>query len=149
MTFDENADIFRFFRMMIAFRHAHPVLKPRHHMRHNDYKGAGVADITFHGKQTWQPDWGDGSHTLAWMLSGKHACEGNEPDVDIYVATNAYWESLEFDLPEQKGSKRWYLAIDTFRNSPDDIFEAGNEPRLRNQHRVIVEARSVVVLVGK
>lgn len=146
---EENADIFRFFSKMIAFRHAHPVLRPRYHMRHTDYAGAGVADISFHGHDAWQPDWGDGSHSLAWMLSGKHACEANEPDVDIYIATNAYWESLRFDLPEQKNRKHWYLAIDTHRKSPDDIFEAGNEPRLRNQSSMIVEARSVVVLVGK
>lgn len=146
---EENADIYRFFRLMIAFRHAHPVLRPRQHMRHTDYVGAGIADITFHGHEAWQPDWGEGSHSLAWMLSGKHACEGGEPDNDIYIATNAYWEMLRFQPPQLPKGKHWHLALDTYRNSPDDIFEVGSEPRLRNQASIAVEARSVVVLVGK
>lgn len=146
---DKHADIFRFFRMMIAFRHAHPVLRPRHHMRHTDYVGTGIADITFHGHEAWQPDWDEGSHSLAWMLSGKHACEGGEPDNDIYIATNSYWELLRFEPPKLPKGKYWHLAVDTYRRSPDDIFEVGNEPRLRNQASINVEARSVVVLVGK
>ncbi|MGJ3240354.1 MAG: glycogen debranching protein GlgX [Anaerolineae bacterium] len=146
---EENADIFRFFCMMIAFRHAHPALRPRHHMRHNDYMGTGVADITFHGSETWQPDWNAGSRTLAWMLSGKHAREGQQPDTDIYVATNSYWERLTFQPPKQPKGKHWYLAVDTYRNSPDDIFAVGHEPRLRNQKQITVHPRSVVVLIGR
>ncbi|MGB7342497.1 MAG: glycogen debranching protein GlgX [Phototrophicaceae bacterium] len=146
---DTNADIFRFFRMMIAFRHAHPVLRPRYHMRHHDYMGAGVADITFHGSNTWEPDWGDGSRSLAWMLSGKHACDGNQPDTDIYVAANSYWDALTFELPRQTKGKHWYMAVDTYRNSPDDIFDVGQEPRPRNQKNITVHPRSVVVMIGK
>ncbi|MEO1287420.1 MAG: glycogen debranching protein GlgX [Chloroflexota bacterium] len=146
---EHNADIFRFFKLMIAFRHAHPAVRPRYHMRHNDYVGAGIADITFHGPNAWQPDWGEGSRTLAWMLSGQHACEGNEPDVDIYVATNSYWEALRFELPRLPRNRRWHLAVNTYRDSPDDIYEVGKERRPRNQKSVYVQPRSVVVLVGK
>lgn len=146
---EENADIFRFFQQIIAFRHAHPVLRNRNHMRHMDYAGAGLPDISYHGSEAWQPDWGDGSHTMAWLLSGKHACEGREPDSDIYVAANAYWERLEFSLPKIAKRRRWHLSVDTYRNSPDDIFPVGDEPRIKNQGKIIVEPRSVVVLVGK
>lgn len=146
---DTHADIFHFFRLMIAFRHAHPVLRPKHHMRHMDYAGAGIADMSFHGQEVWQPDWNNDSRSLAWMLSGEHACEGQGSDDDIYVTTNAYWESLRFELPKLPRGKYWHLAVDTHRQSPDDIFEVGNEPRLRNQATILVEARSVVVLVGR
>lgn len=146
---DKHADIFHFFRLMIAFRHAHPVLRPRHHMRHTDYVGAGIADISYHGHTAWQPDWSADSRSLAWLLSGQHACEGGEADNDIYVATNSFWERISFEPPQLPKGKYWHLAVDTYRKSPDDIFEVGSEPRLRNQAAITVEARSVVVLVGK
>jgi glycogen operon protein len=146
---DEHEDIFRFFKHMIHFRLAHPVLRSRYNLRHTDYVGAGIADITFHGIKAWQPDWGDGSRTLAWMLSGDHAREGTEPDADIYVATNAFWETLSFEPPQLGQGKRWYLAVNTAKPSPNDIYEQGQEPRLRDQNRITVGARSIIVLVGR
>ena len=83
------------------------------------------------------------------MLSGKHAKQGTVRDNDVYIATNAYWDRLTFELPPIPKSKRWHLAVDTFRNAPDDIFEFGNEPNLRRRKDIIVEPRSVVVLVVK
>jgi isoamylase len=144
----DNDDMFHFFQRMIAFRRAHPALRNRTHFQHQDYMGTGFADITFHGTNLWQPDWGAGSHSLAFMLSGAHAREGRETDADIYVALNAYWETLTFELPHVHG-KCWYLAVDTAQSSPDDIYAVGDEPLLRNQTTIEVAARSVVVLVGK
>lgn len=145
----KHADIFRFFKLMIRFRHQHSILRSRHNLQHTDYVGAGIADITFHGIKAWQPDWGDGSHTLSWMLSGAYAPEGEAPDDDIYVAANAYWETLRFEPPELKAGKRWYLAVNTAKDSPKDIYLHGKEPKLRNPNRITVEARSIVVLVGR
>jgi glycogen operon protein len=144
---EENADIFRFFSHMIDFRKKHPALRNRHHFQHQDYMGTGYADITFHGVELWQPDWGAGSHSLAFLLSGAHARQGREPDNDTYVAMNAYWDKLDFQLP-QVNSKKWHLAVDTGQSSPDDIYPVGEEPLLRNQQSIQLAARSVVVLVS-
>jgi glycogen operon protein len=145
---EDNADLFRFFQHIIHFRHYHPVLRNRHHFKHQDLKGTGYADITFHGIEAWQPDWGTGSHSLAFMLSGAHAHNGQEPDDDIYVAMNAYWEPLTFEIPPLRG-KSWHLAVDTSQSSPDDVYRTGEEPRLHNQKIIDLAARSVVVLVGR
>jgi isoamylase len=146
---EENADILRFFKLMIHFRHQHPVLRSRHNLRYTDYVGAGLADISFHGIKAWQADWGDGSHSLAWMLSGDHAREGTEPDDDIYIVANAFWETLQFEPPQLENGKSWHLAVNTAKPSAKDIYEHGKEPRLREPNRIIVGARSVVVLVGR
>jgi glycogen operon protein len=145
---EENAEMFRFFKLMINFRKQHPVLRNRYHFLHQDTMGTGYADITFHGTNLWQPDWGAGSRSLAFLLSGAHARQGRESDNDIYVIMNAFWDNLEFQLPTIKG-QHWHLAVDTCEASPDDIYPVGEEPALRNQKSIIAGSRSVVVLVGK
>ncbi|MDQ7025835.1 MAG: glycogen debranching protein GlgX [Anaerolineae bacterium] len=145
---DENQDMFRFFKLMIDFRKRHPVLRNRHHFLHQDIMGTGYPDISFHGVDLWQPDWGAGSHSLAFMLSGAHAREGREDDNDIYVAMNAYWDALDFQLPPLDG-KRWHLVVDTVQSSSDDIYPDEEEPLLRQQDSIQLAARSVVILIGK
>jgi isoamylase len=145
---DENEDMFRFFKLMINFRKSHSVFRNRYHFQHQDTMGTGYPDISFHGVNLWQPDWGAGSHSLAFMLSGAHARQGRELDNNIYVAMNAYWETLKFELPQVKG-KQWHLAVDTAQSAPDDIYAVGEEPLLRKQQSIELAARSVVVLVGK
>jgi glycogen operon protein len=146
---EENAELLRFFRNMIAFRHAHPVLRGRDHLRHADYRDVGLPDISWHGTRAWQPDWSGTSRVLAFMLTGKHAKSGACVDDDIYVAMNSYWEPLEFHLPPPSTGRQWHLAVDTSATTPNDCQEAGNEARLGSQDQITVGGRSVVILVGR
>jgi len=84
---EKNADLLRFFKKVIAFRHAHPALRRNRFFEYRDIRGTGVADITFHGLQPFAPDYSAGSRCLAFMLGGPNA---TEPDDDIYVAMNMY-----------------------------------------------------------
>jgi glycogen operon protein len=144
-----NADLFRFFKHMIAFRHAHPLLRNRWHFSNRDYVGSGYADITWHGTKAWSADWSDSSRTIAFMLCGKHAHGGAKPDNYIYVAMNVHWEAHWFDLPGLPDGMQWHVAANTGAPSPDDIWEPGREPVLADQGGLLVGDRSVVVLVGK
>jgi glycogen operon protein len=75
------------------------------------------AGIVWHGVRCNEPDWSEGSHTLAFeatMAREKLRC---------YIAINAFWEPLEFELPPcgtapGQGWRRW---IDTALASPHDI----------------------------
>jgi glycogen operon protein len=71
----------------------------------------------WHGIRLNQPDWGDHSHSIA--LSVELAGEG----LLAHFIFNAYWESLDFELPTfGKGSKQtWRRWIDTSLESPQDI----------------------------
>jgi isoamylase len=109
----QNEDIFRFFQGCIAFRKAHPALRNRRHFTHEDYLDSGYADITWHGTAAWQPDWSYHSRTLAFMLDGRHARGGSEPDETIYVAMNTHWESHRFDLPRLPRGMRWRVFVNT------------------------------------
>jgi glycogen operon protein len=146
---ETNADLLRFFQQLLAFRHAHPVLRSRHHMRHTDYVGSGYPDLSFHGINAWQPDWSPSSRALAYMLCGKHAKGGTVQDDYIYVAMNAHWQSAWFHPPRLSDGMKWRVAINTGMASPDDIHARGSEPELMYQDGFVLGDRSIVVLVGR
>jgi isoamylase len=143
-----NAHLLRFVKNCIAFRNAHPSLRNRTYLRNQDYVGSGYPVISWHGVRAWQPDWSDGSRTLAFMLCGKHANNGETQDNHIYVAMNMHWEAHFFELPGLPQGLQWHVFADTIATPPKDIWEPGAEPLLKDQQRFLVEPRSVVILVG-
>jgi len=146
---EQNADLFRFFQQMIAFRHAHPALRSREHFQHRDHVNSGYPDISWHTTQAWAPDWGTHVRTLAFMLCGKHALDGTAPDDYIYVGMNMHWSSHNFQLPNLPRGMRWHLFADTHQSSPNDICAPGEERPLRDQRLIPLEARSLVIAVGR
>ncbi|AFY71689.1 glycogen debranching enzyme GlgX [Thalassoporum mexicanum PCC 7367] len=146
---NQNQGLFRFFKLAIAFRMAHPVLRSRTHFRNYDYVGSGYSDITWHGTQAWNADWSDSSHALAFMLCGKHAKEGTVNDDYIYVAMNTHWDALWFEPPGLPEGMQWHVFANTGASSPEDVWTPGQEPALENQHGILLGDRSVVILVGR
>ena len=146
---ESNAELFRFFKHVIAFRHAHPVLRNRWHFSNRDYVGSGYADITWHGTKAWSADWSDSNRLMAFMLCGKHARGGAVQDNYVYVAMNMHWEGQWCELPGLPSGMQWHVFANTGAPSPEDIWEPGNEPLLSDQHGLLVGDRSVVILVGK
>ena len=122
-----NQDIFRFARMLVTFRNAHPSI-----CRSRFWRG----DVTWYGTNG-APDFSPVSHTIAYVIHG-----ASQQDTDMYVMINMYSEDLEFTLQEPGP---WKRVIDTFSDSPQDIADAGAEPALNSP--VTVHARSVVVAI--
>ena len=137
-----NADIHRFFRLMIAFRKRHPSLG-RNHFWREDVRWFGVEG---------EPDLSWYSHSVAFFLSG-----ASLEDSDLYVMINAWEEDLVFKIQVGEPAE-WRRVVDTARPSPGDITEAGVLPAEKDsagaEHtaekltsdRVKVETRSIVVL---
>lgn len=144
-----NAELHRFFRRMVAFRHAHPVLRPKEYVTDGVSPQSGLPGVSFHGTQPWQPDFSPGSRVLAYMLDGAQAKGGLVVDDTLYVALNMYWEPLEFSLPAPPASRHWYVAVNTSWPSPDDMPDRGHEPLLTPPDRILIGGRSVVVLVAR
>ena len=126
---ERNQHIHRFFKLMIAFRKAHPTLGRSRFWR-EDVRWYGVGPT---------PDLAYTSHTLAFCLHG-----ASQRDDDLYVMINAYSQDLSFTLQEGAVGE-WLRVVDTSLPSPDDIAEPGHEVMLREQ-QYLVRARSVVVL---
>ena len=66
-------------------------------------------------REAHQPDWGDGSHSVA--LGAELRREG----LLLHFILNAYWEPLEFELPVVGEGASWRRWIDTALDSPHDI----------------------------
>jgi len=145
----KHKEMYRFTRNLIKFRKKHQVLRGRAFFQHQDHVGSGYPDISFHGTKLWQPDWSEHSYSLAFLLCGRHAREGFEPDDYIYVIMNAYWETLTFDLPPLPDNMTWRVVVNTMMPSPDDSFSAGREPTLKDQSLIMAGDRSTIVLVGR
>ena len=129
----KNQDIFRFFKLMIAFRKAHPSIG------RSTFWDQLQDDLQWYGVGA-NADQSDSSHSLAYSLKG-----GSFGDQDIYVMINAYWRPLTFAIQEGQASD-WRVAADTGQPSPKDIFASGTEPAITSLSYA-VGARSIVVLV--
>ena len=88
-----------------------------------------------------QPDWSDGSHSLAF------SAEIRRQRLLFYLILNAYWEPLRFELPPPRhGSARWWrLWIDTALKPPHEIVEWRSAPFLHAES-YRAGPQSVVVL---
>jgi glycogen operon protein len=126
---ETHRDVFRFARLMIGFRKAHPSLSR---------SGFWREDVRWHGVGPGT-DLSHDSRSLAYHLSG-----ASQGDDDLYVMVNAYREPLEFVVQGGRPGE-WRQVVDTAHESPDDICEPGKELPLTSM-RYTVGPRSVVVL---
>jgi glycogen operon protein len=80
------------------------------------------------------------SHSIALTV------EMRDEGVTLHLIVNAYWEALDFDLPQiGYGGVSWRRWIDTSLDSPQDIVHWEAAP-LAPPSAVRAEARSVIVL---
>ena len=146
---ETSAELYRFVRNMIHFRHQHPVLRHGWHLRYEDYNDVGIQDLTWYSLEALEGDEQDKKLTVAFMLGGDYAKGGLEQDNDIYVAMNMHWEDQYFGLPELPEGKAWFVFANTGMPAPEDVHEIGKEPCLDDQVHLMVSSRAVVVLVSK
>lgn len=135
---EANSEIYRFVKALIAYR-LHPETSQVHDLSLNEF--LRHARIQWHGTKLNRPDHSYDSHTLAYTvrtLSGT---------LQFHAMLNAYWETLEFEIPAQKG-ERWFRWIDTSLPSPDDICEWNRAPRA-DPPTYSVAARTTVILLSR
>jgi len=140
----QQADMLRFVTEMISFHQKYRAFATELFWDNNPASPANDdrPQIRWHGPHLNQPDWGYHSHTLAYELS--HSASGEH----LYVAFNAYWESIRFELPVLPDGQHWRRMIDTALPAPHDIAAPGHS-LLERRKRYPVSARSVVVLEAR
>lgn len=146
---DQHASLHRFVQRMIAFRHAHPVLRTKTHVGGRVSSSTGIPAISFHGTRAWWADLSGSSRVLAVMLDGAQAKEGTVHDETIYAAFNMHWDALTFEVPSPPSGARWHVFANTGMSGNEDIFVPGSEPLLDSGAPLLVGARSVVILVAR
>jgi isoamylase len=97
----------------------------------------------WHGVKLYQPDWGESSRSIAFAVAL------HQEALLFHVILNAYWEHLEFELPELNsiGQDPWRRWIDTALDSPRDILPWESAEPVRG-YTYRAEARSVVILLA-
>lgn len=135
---DAHADIHRFTTLLIQRRlHRDPLSGSK---RKSLSQLIQQAHKAWHGVKLFRPDWNDWSHSIA--LSARLL---DEP-ILVHMILNAYWEPLEFELPDADTSgPQWRRWIDTALDPPSDIVDWQQSPPHQGT-KYPAQPRSIVVL---
>ena len=131
----KNQEINRFNRIMIAFRKKHAVL--------TEEKFYSKKDILWFNYNGDRPDWDYNNRSFSCVILA-----GEQKGGDICLMFNAASTEKRFVVPPEPGGGVWYAAVDTSKETPDDICEAGKEIAVA-QDAYILPAKSLVVLVSR
>lgn len=138
---EKHGDIHRFLKQLIHHRSARrPV--PRGQAKSLNQL-LQSARFQWHGVKRGQPDWGYHSHSLATTA---HIRKGR---VILHLMVNAYWEPLDFELPEigQHPDGKWRRWIDTSLDPPEDICDWSEAPMVAGAlYRVPPRSTAVLLM---
>lgn len=142
---------FHYAKKLMAFRQAHPALRPAQFFAGQDHNGNGLKDIIWINDQGVEADGSymsnPDNHFLAYRLDGS---EGDDSVTSIYVAYNGWSSSVTIKLPANLSDKRWYRVGDTatWMESRDNFNNPGQE-ELMDGDSYLLAGRSVLLLIEK
>lgn len=100
---ESAGSLVQFWKKMIHFRKEHPCLKRERFLT--------PEEITWHGVTPNMPDWSGDSHFVAYTID------------DLYIAFNAFSETLHVTLPEPPEGKKWSLVVNTSNLSHQEFVD--------------------------
>jgi len=127
---EQHPEFYRFFKLMIHFRKAHPSISRSRFWRE---------DIHWYGTEH-AVDLSDDSRQLAYCLHG-----ASQNDNDLYVMINLGVEERAFGIHEGSPAE-WRRVIDTAETPPGDIHCCADAPPLSSAFYP-VQPRSIVILI--
>lgn len=151
-TTDQN-NFQAFSKAMMAFRKAHPALRPANFYSSVDNNGnvmeqlrwfkpdGGVADAAYFNNSA--------NHAIAWRIDGS---ELGDPASAIYVAHNAWSAQVNFSLPWPGAGKTWYRVTDTcpWAEGPAQVRAPGTEELVGGENFSYgLCGRGTLVLIAK
>jgi isoamylase len=123
---DENQKrLFEFTCQMITIRKNQPITHQRRYFKGRRIHGKNVRDIRWlntDGSDMTVEEWNTNFiRCMGMLLNGQIMrtidIEGNVSNDDILlILVNAFWEKIQFTLPNDELGKNWEILIDTSRN---------------------------------
>ena len=139
---EKHADVHRFVSMLSARRSSRSIEHERQRLTLNQL--IQRADKTWHGVKLNEPDWGDGSHSIALTM------ELQAEKLLVHMILNAYSQPLDFELPHASGARilTWRRWIDTALETPQDIVPWQDAPCVKGRSYRAAD-HSVIVLFSE
>ncbi|MDF3301753.1 isoamylase [Streptomyces tropicalis] len=138
---------------LIAFRKAHPALRPTTFYSASDSNGNGMGGLQWFTPAGSTPDttyWSDpNNHALAWRIDGT---EFSDPAPALYVGYNGWSGDVDFTLPSPGAGRNWYRVTDTstWAEGPDQVAQPGAESLVGGAGGVYtLHARATLLLIAK
>jgi isoamylase len=148
----DQLNFYTFVQRIIAFRRAHPALRPA-----TWYQGSDVnhenAELQWFTPAGSAPDGGywnsRDSHAIAWELGGS---DFGDPAAAIYVAYNGWSGGVDFMLPSPPAGTNWYRVTDTcaWADGADTAAAPGGESLIGGLNTPYnLCGRAVLLLIAK
>ena len=146
---DKHKAFFEFTRKLIEIRRSSPIFQRRRFFQGRSIHGEDVKDIRWigpDGKDMTGDEWDTSFvRSLGMMLNGQVMDEvdekGNVIKDSVYlILVNAYWEAVEYQLPDNHDAEGWQMVLDTAQ--PEVSFKEGH----LEESRYTVHPRSFVLL---
>jgi glycogen operon protein len=135
----EHASLLHFVRELIRFRLHHFVIPDSE--ERPLWQVLEELKISWHGVRLNQPDWSEGSRSLAATVVSSNGVD------HAHLIFNTYWEALDFELPLLPAGITWKRVLDTNLAPPEDIRDVHQaQPVQGFTYRAA--PRSVVVLIA-
>jgi glycogen operon protein len=153
-SWSSDQSTFRTFaQRLIAFRKAHPALRPQNFYSGSDTNGNVMEQLRWFKPDGQVPDstyWNSGNnHALAWRLDGT---EFGDPAAAIYVAYNGWSGDVSFTLPWPGAGRSWYRVMDTstWNEGPNTIVAPGSEAFIGGENtQYLLRGRGVLLLIAR
>ncbi|MBK6726122.1 MAG: glycogen-debranching protein [Xanthomonadales bacterium] len=149
----QDQDFKTYTQRLIAFRKAHPALRPLNFYSAADGNGnvmeqlrwfkpdGGVADAAYFNSSS--------NHAIAWRIDGS---EFGDPASAIYVAYNSWSSQVNFTLPWPGAGKQWYRVTDTsaWNEGANTVVSPGSEALIGGEWTSYgLQGRALLVLIAK
>lgn len=106
---EKNANFFRFYSLMIAFRKKEKLLRRAEFLRGED--------VDWHGHAPFHAEWGKHSRFIACLL------KDHESQHPLYIAFNTSNHRGTVQLPDPPRMRKWMRIVDTALAPPHDFTE--------------------------
>lgn len=138
---ETHRDLQDFFKFMIAYRFAHPVIR-----RKLPDAVCGMEPLLTHMEDAQVTNLSENTRFFAVSFAGYDKVKGQ--DDLVYVAINTYWEDLTITLPRLPQNLGWYLSVNTFGDQYGRYcYAEGEEVHIIDEF--VIRARSVAIFTGR
>jgi isoamylase len=149
----EQSTFNAFAQRMIAFRKAHPALRPGNFYSANDTNGNVMEQLRWFKPDGQVPDaayWNNSSnHAIAWRIDGS---ELGDTASALYIAYNGWSGGVSFTLPWPGTGKQWFRVTDTstWAEGANQVAAPGSEAQIGGESATYsLGPRAVLVLIAK